>query len=185
MRCSPGSLTEYSHMVSFPILCSIFIYSLQYIRFSGLLIPSSTTCHSTLGISHSVMSPTICSNSHPKGMLAPSLSVLAGMSNYTLINSPLANFAFHPSSFDSAPLRSSPICIFLAPINAHWLQVMFNLTLFTGLSIENSFWEQEAFLILQRRGLCLVCQKDGMLAFKSEIYVIPIEKLYFQENLEI
>lgn len=53
---------------------------------------------------------------------------------------------------------------------------MFNLTLFIGLNIENSFWDRKHFSSC-KEGFAL---SSDVLAFSSKMYVINAEKLDYQ-----
>lgn len=107
----PSSFTEHSHMVHFLTFHTI---STEHIQFSE---PFDSLSHH-LPQQFWYFCFIICvhlflhdSNSHPKSMLALSLSILVGMLSFILINSLLTNFVFWMSSLDFASSQSSPIGI--------------------------------------------------------------------------
>lgn len=122
-----------------------------------------------------------------------------------MINSPLTSFSTHLFLIQHlySPVLSI-IFFFLAPASASWLvpicflgdivsfllwevspyarNVIFDLTILTGLNIESSFSTGNGSYLARKRPWSWLPKREN---FISEMWIIPIQKLDSQENQEI
>ena len=125
---------------------------------------------------------------------------------YSIHNDKLSlDFISHTYFLDSAPVQSSSICNFfpgsckcilassytflgdivsflLWEVSSYARNVIFDLTILTGLNIKSSFSTGNGSYLARKRPWSWLPKRE---AFNSEMWIIPVQKLDSQENQQI
>lgn len=123
---------------------------------------------------------------------------------FIIINSPLTSFSTRLFLIQHLYSPVLSIIFFLAPASASWLvpicflgdivsfllwevspyarNVIFDLTILTGLNIESSFSTGNGSYLARKRPWSWLPKREN---FISEMWIIPVQKLDSQENQEI